>query len=274
MTAELLVDAAWTKPAAAAAGAAGYAGLIGYVSADASKDLTAAVIADYHAHRLGVLLVFETTSTRAQAGEGAGQADRVYAETRASTLGFPREIPIFYAVDEQVAPAVVLPYFRGVHTGACWPVGVYGDLDVVEAVMAAGLATYGWQTCAWSGGRVSQVAHLYQRLTPTRPPIAGVPAGSYDEDVVLRPLPLWTPASPPSAAPAATATPIPAAHPAEDEDMFLFKNPDNAAEYVVIGGVPYLLRAPADVIDLEHQGVPWRNLPDYVARPLAATAKH
>jgi hypothetical protein len=50
---------------------------------------------------------------------------------------------------------------------------------------------YMWQTAMGSSGLVSTMAHLYQRVSPTRPPIAGI-----DEDVVLHPFPLWGPNGP------------------------------------------------------------------------------
>jgi hypothetical protein len=40
--------------------------------------------------------------------------------------------------------------------------GVYGGIAVVDACAAARACTYFWQTSAWSGGRVSPAAHLYQ----------------------------------------------------------------------------------------------------------------
>jgi peptidoglycan hydrolase-like protein with peptidoglycan-binding domain len=62
---------------------------------------------------------------------------------------------------------------------------------VVDTALADGWAAYGWQSCAWSRGVVSQRAHLYQRLRATvANPISGT-----DENIVLRPFPLWTKAS-------------------------------------------------------------------------------
>ena len=90
-----------------------------------------------------------------------------------------------------------MPYFDGGRSKANRPVGVYGSARVVEAVHAAG-ALYTWQTCAWSGGVVSPVAHVYQRLHPTVPtPIPGT-----DENALIKEVPLWT------AAPAPKPTPV------------------------------------------------------------------
>ena len=43
-------------------------------------------------------------------------------------------------------------------------VGVYGEYDVIEACLGGEHATWGWQTKAWSGGKLSKKAHLLQRL--------------------------------------------------------------------------------------------------------------
>jgi hypothetical protein len=47
-----------------------------------------------------------------------------------------------------------------------------------------------WQTEAWSGTEVSKHAHIYQRVKATK----NLPKGC-DEDVLLKPLPLWAPRS-------------------------------------------------------------------------------
>jgi len=43
-------------------------------------------------------------------------------------------------------------------------VGVYGEADVIDACLGTRHATFGWQTRAWSGGRVSGRAHLLQQV--------------------------------------------------------------------------------------------------------------
>lgn len=223
--ADLLCDYAWQHPSPAAVRAAGYVGVMRYLSHDPSKDITAAEATVLHAEQLGIGLVFETTANRAGEGTAAGLADRKEAEPRAAALGYPRNCPVFYAVDYDAAPQTILPYFRGVHGGG-YPVGVYGSARVVAAVIGAGLATFGWQTEAWSGTTIVGVAHLYQRVKPTRH-IAGATSGSYDENVVLKTFPLWTPA--PAPQPHVDPTPTPVG----DVDMFMIYVPNDPARYVV-----------------------------------------
>jgi hypothetical protein len=218
MTETLAIDYAWQHPNPAAIKAAGYVGVVRYLSHDPSKDITAAEVKALHAAGLSIRLVYETTANRAGAGRLAGIADRREAEKRAAALGYPRHCPIFYAVDFDADPAKVLPYFKGVHRRHGFYVGVYGSRRVVEAVHAAGLANYLWQTEAWSGTAISSHAQLYQRVKPTHT-IKGA-KGGWDENVVLHPFPAWTPqivtppvkkvaAQKPAAKPPAAVTPTP-----------------------------------------------------------------
>lgn len=218
MATELLIDYAWQHPNPSAIKAGGYVGVLRYFSHDPSKDLTATEVAGLHKVGLGVAAVWETTSTEATAGFSAGAADATEAEARTAGMKYPLSVPIFYAVDEDVDPAKVLPYFKGIASKHKHPVGVYGSKRVVEAVMTAGLAAYGWQTEAWSGTAISAKAHLYQRVKATHS-IAGA-AGGWDEDAMLHPVPLWRATAPvvvkpvPAPAPAPKPAPKPAPAPA------------------------------------------------------------
>lgn len=214
MTDTLLIDCAWTKPAPHAVKAAGYVGVIGYISHDnTGKDMSAAQAKAYRKAGLFVGFVFETTAGEAKRGRAAGVGDRVFAESQAKARGYPTGCVIFYAVDFDATPKAteVLPYFGGVGAGDAYPSGVYGEDDVVEAVLAAGKVRYGWQTVAWSQGELNKHAHLFQRNTRTHA-IKGVKSSGYDEDVLLKPLPLWggtiapEPVKPPVVKPAAKAT--------------------------------------------------------------------
>lgn len=182
----LILDYAWQHPDPALIKSDGYDGVMRYLSPDGSKNLSRAEAAALHAAGLSIGLVWESTAARAAEGYAAGIADAAEAEAQAIILGYPANAPIFYAVDYDAAPGAVAPYFDGVRFASHHPVGVYGSLRVVEAIHSSGVP-YMWQSVAWSGGVVSGVAHLYQRLTPTRPVIPGS-----DENVVLHPFPMWT----------------------------------------------------------------------------------
>ena len=180
----LILDYSFARPSPTVIKTVGYSGVMRYLSHDPSKDLSKAEAAALHAAGLDIGLVWETTANRASQGFAAGATDATSAETQAAALGYPTTAVLFYAVDYDAAPAAVAPYFAGVASKARHPVGVYGSARVVEGTNVP----YKWQATAWSGGRVSTVAHLYQRLRATvSHPVAGT-----DENVVLRPFPMWT----------------------------------------------------------------------------------
>lgn len=176
----LIVDYSWTHPDPAVLRAAGYVGVMRYLARKVDAKLLQAAERDaLHAAGLGIGLVWETTASRAGDGEAAGIADALTAEGLADGLGAPRELPIFYAVDFDATAAQVAPYFDGVRANARRPVGLYGSFRIVEGVDV----DWYWQCAAWSRGRISDRAHLYQRI--------GAPVPGTDENRVYRPLPLW-----------------------------------------------------------------------------------
>jgi hypothetical protein len=187
----VMIDVAWDKPTAAAVKAAGYDGVIGYISHDPSKDLGAKQAKAYVHAGLKVALVFETLANEAEHNAATGAGDRGYAERRARAMGYPTACPIFYAVDEDVAPEKIDDYFDGVFAEPVYRAGPYGSAAVVAATLHRHAHGIGWQTVAWSGDTVDPDADLYQRNHKTRPKVHGVPITSYDEDVILAELALW-----------------------------------------------------------------------------------
>lgn len=186
-----MLDYSFARPDPAAIHAAG---VIRYLSSGHSglfnpKDLTAPEASELHAAGLKILLVWETYATRASASSAAGAWDAGMAEAQADALGYPSSAAIFYAVDFDARPIQVAAYFEGIVSVAHHPVGIYGSADVVEG-KGAGIP-YVWQCAAWSHGRVSPTAHLYQRLTPTVPNPPDT-----DENVVIGVVPCWDPTFP------------------------------------------------------------------------------
>jgi len=262
------IDYAWSKPTAANIHAAGYSFVMRYLSHDESKDLSLPEAQALRAQGLGIGLVWETTASRAGQGQAAGAQDGAEAKSRAADLGYPTAAALYFAVDYDADPAVVLPYFRGVQDCG-HPVGVYGSARVVESGLAAGLAVYGWQTCAWSHGQVSSKAHLYQRLRPTMHPIKGVQPGSYDENIQLAvDAGLWLPGQ----APNVQTDPDPS--PVEDDDMVcLIYCTDNKYPWVIATGLapnPIYLTNPTDIDQLTKAGAKKVRLQPDTYRQLAA----
>jgi hypothetical protein len=209
-----LLDYSFARPALGAIKRSGAVGVVRYLGHSSAKSLTRAEVAELHKAGLSVSLVFEDGADRALHGHAAGVADAVYANRQASALGAPPSVPIFYAVDVAATADEVRAYFAGVVSAGGRPVGAYGDLDVVDGLLALKAVRYGWQTVAWSHGVVSKRAHLYQR-NRSKQPVAGT-----DENVVLHDFPQWTakmaaPAAKPTPAakPAAAQVAKPAPHP-------------------------------------------------------------
>jgi hypothetical protein len=104
--------------------------------------------------------VFETTANRALAGYAAGKADALYVLDELSRLGLPPDLEVFFAVDSDVDPVSVDPYFQGVHDVYAAG-GVYGSYRVVHKLETE-LGIAGWQTAAWSNGARDGAAAIFQ----------------------------------------------------------------------------------------------------------------
>jgi hypothetical protein len=146
-----------------------------YLSHDAGKNLTHGEAVALSKAGIDLVVVWETTANRAGQSSAAGRQDAVEASKQAAACGKPTHSPIYFAVDFDAQPAQVREYFRGVNsvlgTGRT---GVYGGYRVVKGLMDAGLAKYGWQTYAWSGGQWHNPAQIRQYQNGVH--VAGVSA--------------------------------------------------------------------------------------------------
>lgn len=167
------IDWAWGRANIAALKKAGIHFACRYLSHDAGKNLTHAEARALSAAGIDVVVVWETTANRAQAGKQAGLTDAREAERQALACGMPASKPIYFAVDFDGTATQVAEYFRGVNSVlGVKRTGVYGGVRVVRGLMDAHLVHYAWQTYAWSGGEVEKRAHLYQYSNGHR--LAGV----------------------------------------------------------------------------------------------------
>lgn len=190
--------------------AAGVRGVARYLGGRPDKRLTADEAKDYLAHGLWILTVYEDGAQRAGGGYLLGMADATEANKQADAVGIPKTAAIMYAVDYDADPKAVKPYFEGLHArtvrDGLRPVGVYGGFRIADA----GLATWVWQTQAWSGGKVSTKANILQKVTRTFS-IKGAVANDWDEnDILYGVIPVWRPTAPKSPAPAPPPAPKPA----------------------------------------------------------------
>ncbi len=147
----------------------GYA-VIRYIGfPDRLKCITGTEYAAMVAAGVPVALVYENTLTEWRGGHSAGQAGATRARAHATAIGFPRDRPIYMAIDQDVVTdaeyTTMVDYLRGAAgpLGGTALTGVYGEADVIDRARNDGVATWWWQTKAWSRGRLT-VAHLTQNI--------------------------------------------------------------------------------------------------------------
>jgi hypothetical protein len=189
-------DFSYTKPDPDVMADHGYEFAIGYVSHTPAKNLSARQVAAYRDAGIRVGLVWETTEGRALKGRAAGKADGRAAEEQATALGYPVDAVLFFAVDKNTTPKnypAIKKYAEAFNRATQRPVGIFGEADVIDHFVTDGKppVQYGWQTAAWSGGRLSEKAHLYKRVGhPSRPVPDGISPRAFDEVVKILPVPL------------------------------------------------------------------------------------
>jgi hypothetical protein len=137
-----------------------------YLSNDPTKNLTLAEAKVLTSGDISIVANWETTSTMAERGFPGGQADARAALTQAVACGMPLGRPIYFSVDEDttVGPNIT-GYFQGVRSVLpISQIGVYGDFTVVSQCNDLVLASWFWQTYAWSYSRWFTGAHIRQYL--------------------------------------------------------------------------------------------------------------
>jgi len=160
------IDFAWGSVSAHTAWNMGARFGASYLSTDASKNWTWAMINSYHARGMGTVAVWETTATRALSGYAAGRSDARSALSEERALGIPTSRPVYFAVDfnETLGQAPVVGwYFEGADSvmGAS-RVGAYGGYLAVASLFDAGRIGYGWECSLWSDGYWDPRAQIQQ----------------------------------------------------------------------------------------------------------------
>lgn len=167
------------KPGAAAIQKSGALGAIRYIGfPDRSKCTNRAEFVDFDDHNLGMALVFENNTTDWRGGYGAGLVSGRRGRDHANAIRFPADRPIYMAVDQDVVRlgefAIMIEYLRGAGAslGGVEATGVYGEADVIDRARDAGVASYFWQTAAWSQGRRAKNLNLFQKIGAVK--VAGI----------------------------------------------------------------------------------------------------
>lgn len=157
------VDYAGGRPSGQAIKDAGYDFVCRYLSTSSWKRIDATELADLHDAGLLVVLVWETTATRALQGTDAGTNDAIIAKNQAEKLGAPDTTPIYFAVDFDTAGNNIIDYFTAINQVlGVERTGVYGGLKAVSKCFDEGVVKYGWQTLAWSHGQWDDRAQIRQ----------------------------------------------------------------------------------------------------------------
>ena len=169
-----LLDWSQARPNLAKVKAAGYSAAYRYVCSDAAerglpgKRLTPTERDQIIAHGLDIGLHGEDEAGAAQKGYSRGLAQgKQWADYAHRILNAPKGMTIVAAIDYDtsgVYPTVVRDYLHGVTDGldGQYRTGVYGSIYVVDAALAEKTAVHGVQTNAWSHGKISAWAHVYQ----------------------------------------------------------------------------------------------------------------
>lgn len=107
---------------------------------------------------------FQKTSTGTRTAAEAGRTDGKLALIEAKKVGMPVGSIIYFAVDIDTKDYDdVEAYLRNANAEISgYKVSAYGSYAVVEEMIRRGVINGGWQTYAWSKGKVSEHNYIYQ----------------------------------------------------------------------------------------------------------------
>jgi hypothetical protein len=113
-----------------------------------------------------IVSVFQRGENDAAGGAINGARDGKAAYQEAKAIGKPTGTAIYFAVDFDAQPKdydAIEAYLRAAAKELPgYSVGVYGSYSVVEEMARRGAAKHFWQTYAWSRGKISKCANIYQ----------------------------------------------------------------------------------------------------------------
>lgn len=163
------VDYSTTRPDPAKLYAAGKRFAVRYGGVGSSdKWLTASEVRALHGAGLAIVANAEGTARGLIGGAKVGAVWADLADAHFRALGMPFNCPIYFSVDWDVQP-VEWPTVRAALDAACRlighdRVGVYGGRHAIEWAQRDGVASWFWQTYAWSGDPTHWVpgVHLHQ----------------------------------------------------------------------------------------------------------------
>jgi hypothetical protein len=165
------LDYAGGRPDPAAIAAAGYSFVCRYLSDGGpglpGKLLLPAEAAALRANGIDIVSNWETIADAALGGYARGITDAQAALARVIACGGSPSRPIYFSVDFDATPQqqdAINAYLTGI--GSVLGVartGIYAGYWPLSRALDAGVAQWGWQTEAWSGGNLDPRAQIIQR---------------------------------------------------------------------------------------------------------------
>lgn len=138
---------------------------------------------------LGIFSIWETNPVRcAYFTESQAEKDAADAAHFAASVGQPAGTPIYFTVDYDAGEedlGTIVNYFRRIR-GIRYSIGAYGSFRVIESLARSGTVDFFYQTYAWSGGRQSGFAHIYQYRNDRI--LSGI---RVDDNRILSPAGIW-----------------------------------------------------------------------------------
>lgn len=145
-----------------------------------------------HSHGIALLLVYEWSATRANAGAAAGKADGLFASSRCQELGYPVDprLALIWAIDTNTIAGNAVAHQAYSQNFATYDEpyhgdGIYGDSDIIAWCVLMGITILNWLVGAKSWGHSLLGVHVEQVI-----------AGStlnYDVNNVILPFYAWLP---------------------------------------------------------------------------------
>lgn len=183
-------DWAWAQIPSSAVTSNGGSFVVRYLGGTAR--LTPQERDNHHAAGVSILLVMEQEATLAEGGYDRGVSAAIQANDEADALGYPSDVTLFYA-DDNNDPDVAqeIAFMQGVKSVGRRPSDMYSGGNVLAAL--GGLSEHGgWQVDTWYPNAGADPCML--QLANTREPaMVGVDPADYDTDLLLKPIPMWGP---------------------------------------------------------------------------------
>lgn len=143
--------------------------VVRYLSAgNSAKNLTLDEKDSILNHGLKLVIVYQDGTSDPLRGRDEGVKDASAALRKANALGVPSDRPIYFALDQDPSglthsqKEAVRQYSHGAASVLGRNrIGLYGGYDAIES-FCPNYFPWGWQTYAWSRGRISAKAHFRQ----------------------------------------------------------------------------------------------------------------